>query len=280
MRPSVLNRLFSPTTELSGIGPKISKLIENIAGPNILDLMWHLPTGIVDRTYSPLICNAENGKIATVVVQIEKHIAGPKNRRLPYKIICSDDSGTMTLVYFNARRDYLERVFPLGEIRVVSGTLEKYDGKLQISHPDIIGRIDKLDTIKAILPIYPLTRGLSQNVIAKGIKAGLNEIPKLDEWLDQDLIQREKWPSWDEAIKRVHNPKHTDDLNPNSRARQRLAYDQILANQLAIALVRKQLVKRKGKAIVDKKSLYEKIHKTGLGLSASIFGKNKKRIRG
>ena len=88
----------------------------------------------------------------------------------------------------------------------------------------------------------------------------------------------EKWPSWDEAIKRVHNPKHTDDLNPNSRARQRLAYDQILANQLAIALVRKQLVKRKGKAIVDKKSLYEKIHKTGLGLSASIFGKNKKRM--
>ena len=174
MRPSVLNRLFSPTTELSGIGPKISKLIENIAGPNILDLMWHLPTGIVDRTYSPLICNAENGKIATVVVQIEKHIAGPKNRRLPYKIICSDDSGTMTLVYFNARRDYLQRVFPLGEIRVVSGTLEKYEGKLQISHPDIIGRIDKLDTIKAILPIYPLTRGLSQNVITKGIKAGLN----------------------------------------------------------------------------------------------------------
>ena len=261
MRPSVLNRLFSPTTELSGIGPKISKLIENIAGPNILDLMWHLPTGIVDRTYSPLICNAENGKIATVVVQIEKHIAGPKNRRLPYKIICSDDSGTMTLVYFNARRDYLERVFPLGEIRVVSGTLEKYDGKLQISHPDIIGRIDTLDTIKAILPIYPLTRGLSQNVIAKGIKAGLNKIPKLDEWLDHDLIQREKWPSWDEAIKRVHNPKHTDDLNPNSRARQRLAYDQILANQLAITLVRKQLVKRKGKAIVDRKSLYEKIHK-------------------
>ena len=114
------------------------------------------------------------------------------------------------------------------------------------------------------MPIYPLTRGLSQNVIAKGIKAGLNKIPKLDEWLDHDLIQREKWPSWDEAIKRVHNPKHTDDLNPNSRARQRLAYDQILANQLAIALVRKQLVKRKGKAIVDRKAFMKKYIKFAL----------------
>ena len=88
MRPSVLNKLFSPTTGLSGIGPKLSKLIENIAGPNILDLIWHLPTGIVDRTYSPLICDAVNGKIATLVVEVEKHMAGPKNRRLPYKIIC------------------------------------------------------------------------------------------------------------------------------------------------------------------------------------------------
>ena len=101
MRPSVLNKLFSPTTGLTGIGPKLSKLIENIAGPNILDLIWHLPTGIVDRTYSPLICDAVNGKIATLVVEVEKHIAGPKNRRLPYKIICSDNSGRMTLIYFN-----------------------------------------------------------------------------------------------------------------------------------------------------------------------------------
>ncbi len=261
MRPSVLNKLFSPTTGLSGIGPKLSKLIENIAGPNILDLIWHLPTGIVDRTYSPLICDAVNGKIATLVVEVEKHIAGPKNRRLPYKIICSDDSGRMTLVYFNARRDYLERVLPLGEIRVVSGTLEKYDGKLQISHPDIIDKIDKLDTIKAILPTYPLTRGLSQNVITKGVKAAINKIPKLEEWLDLDLIQREKWPSWDEAIKRVHSPQKISDLNPNASARRRLAYDQILANQLAIALVRKQLVKRKGKAILYRKSLYENLHK-------------------
>ena len=261
MRPSVLNRLFSPTTGLSGVGPKISKLIENIAGPNILDLIWHLPTGMVDRTYSPLICDAVNGKIATLVVEVEKHVAGPKNRRLPYKIICSDNSGSMTLVYFNARRDYLERVLPLGEIRVVSGTIEKYDGKLQISHPDIIDRIDKLDTIKAILPIYPLTRGLSQNVLTKGIKAGINQIPKLEEWLDLDLIQREKWPSWDAAIKRVHNPQKIADLNPNASARRRLAYDQILANQLAIALVRKQLTKRKGKAILYRKSLFENINK-------------------
>src|SRR5690606_20986161 len=121
MRPSVLFPLFADVTSLPGVGPRIGPLIEPVAGPRLVDLLWHLPTGIVDRRYAPKIMDAEPGRVATMVVRVDSHLLPPPSRRLPYKVRCVDDTGFLHLVYFHAKVDYLKRILPPGETRIVSG---------------------------------------------------------------------------------------------------------------------------------------------------------------
>jgi ATP-dependent DNA helicase RecG len=120
MRPEILNRLFAPTTSLSGVGPRVAKLIEQVAGTKMADLLWHLPVGIIDRRYAPKVADARPGTVATMTLTVDEH-RPPHNPRQPYKVICSDDSGSLTLVFFHARTDYLRQRLPVGEIRVISG---------------------------------------------------------------------------------------------------------------------------------------------------------------
>jgi len=258
MRPEILFSLFKPVVSLKGVGPRIGKLIETLAGPNIVDLCWHLPSGIIDRRYSPTIAEAHTGTVATMVVNVLKHNK-PPNRRLPYKIICSDDTGTMSLVFFHAHSDYLLKNLPEGETRVVSGKVERFGSELQITHPDHIGTLEDLDSLKRIEPVYPLTAGLGLKPLGKAIEGALEQAPDLDEWIDPNLLKRENWPTWREALLHAHHPETEDDMAPTSPARMRLAYDELLANQVALALMRRSMKTVKGRSLSGSGQLRQKI---------------------
>ena len=258
-RPEILFPLFAPVTSIKGVGPRIGALIERVAGAHIADLLWHLPTGLLDRRYAPLVRDAEPGRIATVTVRVDTHRPPPAaNRRIPYKVHCSDDTGELDLVFFHAHADYLEKTLPAGEQRVVSGMVELFDGTLQMTHPDIIAPVSERAAVMQVHPTYPLTEGLSQNVLRRAIVEAVGRAPELPDWLDPALAAQRSWPGWREAIAKVHDPADIADLDPTQAARQRLAYDELLASQLAIGLVRAKTRKRPGLATVGDGSLRAK----------------------
>ncbi|HEY1798980.1 MAG TPA: ATP-dependent DNA helicase RecG [Stellaceae bacterium] len=247
MRPQLLDRLFAPVTALSGIGPSLGRLVERAAGPLIVDLLWHLPTGLVDRRAAPRVADLADGQIVTIKVEIVRHEAGIGRR--PYRVSVGDGSGYMSLVYFNVKGDHLLRLLPVGQERVVSGRVELYGGIPQIAHPDYVVTPEEAARIKGIEPVYPLTAGLTPRVVQRGVATALERAPELPEWLDPALQARRHWPRWQEAIASVHAPESAEDLSPETPARQRLAYDELLASQLAVALVRARRRRRPGRAL-------------------------------
>jgi ATP-dependent DNA helicase RecG len=248
MRPEILYPLFKSVTALPGIGPRLGKLVAAVAGPKLVDLLWHLPSGLIDRRYAPTIAAARPGAIATMTVTVEKH-RKPPNKRLPYKVICSDGTGRLTLVFFHAHEDYLMKALPEGETRVVSGKVDIFNNEIQITHPDHIGTLDELAKLQTIEPVYPLTAGLTLKVLAKAVRAALDQAPDLPEWLDPAFFKRQGWTPWRQALLDAHAPQDESALTPTAPPRSRLAYDELLANQLALALVRRVLRRRKGRAI-------------------------------
>jgi ATP-dependent DNA helicase RecG len=248
VRPAILDKLFAPVTALPGIGAQIAKLFERLAGPLVLDLVWHLPSGIVDRRASPTVRALEPDRIATLTVRVETHQPGFGRR--PYRVLCTDSTGMLTLVYFNVKGDQLARLLPVGAERIVSGRVEFYGGVPQIAHPDLVLRPDELDRLKPIEPVYPLTAGLSPRLVQRAIGAALDRLPQLPEWIDATLRERRGWPLWTEAVRTAHAPETEADLLPTTPARERLAYDEIFASQLAVALARARRHRQKGRAIV------------------------------
>ena len=180
MRPQILFDLFVPVTTLAGVGPRIAKLIERAAGAQVVDLLWHLPSGLIDRRYSPKLGEATPGRIATLTVRVAAHMA-PRSKRQPYKIRCLDDSGEIDLVFFHARPDYLARALPEGEVRVVSGTVEDFNGQLQMTHPDHIGTLEEAAAVGGVEPVYRLTAGLTLNTVGRAVRAALAKAPELPE---------------------------------------------------------------------------------------------------
>jgi ATP-dependent DNA helicase RecG len=248
VRPEILYPVFAPVTSLPGVGPRIGKLIERLAGAHLVGLYWHLPSGIIDRRFAPKVAEAPAGTIATITVGVDEHLP-PRTRRLPYKVRCSDATGDLFLVFFHAHEDYLRRALPPGETRVVSGTVEHYGEQIQITHPDHIGTLDDMAQLQAVEPVYPLTTGLTLNPLNKAIRAALERAPELPEWLDGAFLGERGWPGWLEALGRAHSPEGEEDLSPHSPARMRLAYDELLANQLALALVRESLRRVPGRPV-------------------------------
>jgi ATP-dependent DNA helicase RecG len=264
VRPAILDKLFAPMTALPGIGPQVAKLFERLAGPLVLDLVWHLPSGIVDRRASPTIRALEPDRVATLAVRIEAHQPGFGRR--PYRVLCTDSTGTLTLVYFNVKGDQLARLLPVGAERIVSGRVEFYGGMPQIAHPDLVLRPDELDRLKPIEPVYPLTAGLSPRLVQRAIGAALDRLPQLPEWIDPTLRERRGWPLWTEAVRTAHAPETEADLSPTTPARERLAYDEIFASQLAVALARARRHRQKGRAIIGSGALTSRVE-AALGFS-------------
>ena len=248
MRPEVLFKLFTPITGLPGIGPRNAKLVERLAGPKLIDLLWLLPREIIDRRYAPKIAEAIPGRIATLTLRVESH-AKPPTKRQPYRVRCSDDSGQITLVFFHARGDYLEKLLPAGETRVVSGRIEHYRDDIQMTHPDHVVPPGEASEIRRVEPVYPLTASLSPKTLSRAVAKALEDIPDLPEWLDPAHREREKWPHWQTALIAAHAPEDAASLDGKMPARARLAYDELLANQLTLAIMRARQKRAKGRSL-------------------------------
>jgi len=248
LRPDVLFPLFASVNTLPGVGPRIAKYIEKVAGLHIIDLIYHLPREIIDRRYSPRIDEAESGRIATLRVKVVSHLRSPR-QGLPYRVRCEDDTGTVSLIFFHNRDEYLKQLLPIGEKRIVSGRIERYHGKTQITHPDHVLALDQIDKLKFIEPVYPMTEGLNQRILRKAIETACEKAPDFAEWLDPTFLKRQRWPSWQNASIAAHSPENETDLSPLTPARARLAYDELLANQLALALVRERLKNQPGRPL-------------------------------
>ncbi|MGH1398187.1 MAG: ATP-dependent DNA helicase RecG, partial [Alphaproteobacteria bacterium] len=257
-RPFALDPLFRALTTLPGVGPKNAALMEKlIGGPKVLDLLMHLPADFIDRRFSPKISETPNGRIATMEVTIGRH-AAPSARGRPYRIECSDETGTLNLIFFRAHPEWLNKELPSGEKRIISGKVEYYNGIPQIVHPDFAPPEER-ETLMTVEPIYPLTAGITNKTLGKAIKGALTLIPELEEWQDPAYKKQENWGEWNEAIHAIHTPEDETALRPESPLRTRLAYDELLANQLTLALVRHRTRKINGRSFAGDGNLRKKL---------------------
>ncbi|GAK43948.1 ATP-dependent DNA helicase RecG [Tepidicaulis marinus] len=262
MRPEILFPLFAPVTRLPGIGPRLEKLYERLAGPHVVDLLWHLPTGIIDRRFRPPVSEVKDGEIATLAVTVELHVPPPpRNNRVPYRVWVSDGTGEMSLVFFRARADYIQKMLPEAQKRLISGKVDFYQGQPQMTHPDHIVAPENEKDMPLIEAVYPLTQGLTQKQVQKAAANALAKAPVLAEWLDPAWKAKNAWPDWQEAIKAAHAPESEADLAPEAPARARLAYDELLSNQLALALVRLRMRARAGRPVKGDGRLRAKVEK-------------------
>jgi ATP-dependent DNA helicase RecG len=252
MRPPVLNPLFASLTSLPGIGPKLETLYAKLLDremPRVVDLLFHLPSGAIDRRARPKLNDVQPGQVVTVAVQVEEHRPPPPHRsRAPYRVITSDGTGvTLTLTYFSARSDYLEKLLPPGETRYVSGTAEFYDGMLQMVHPDRVVDEKGFAALPLVEPVYPLTEGLALGNVRRAVDGALARLPELPEWQDEAWVSRERLPPFAAALRHLHRPPEPHDIAPESLAWTRLAYDELLAGQLALALMRAHMRRQAGR---------------------------------
>jgi ATP-dependent DNA helicase RecG len=246
MRPALLNPLFAPVTSLSGVGPKQDKLFRYLLGreetPRLIDLLLHLPSSVIDRRARPKIREAVPGTVVTLEVTIDRHRPSPpRNARAPYLVYASDDTGDVVLTYFRAKADYIEKLLPVGSTRYVSGTLQMFDGVPQIVHPDRVVDEAGFAKLSGIDPVYPLTEGLALGSLRRAVAQALQKLPELPEWISPEVIRRCHFPPVKEALNRVHIPVELTDILPDGPFWSRLAFDELLAGQLALALVRSQL---------------------------------------
>ena len=269
MRPEILNPLFAEATVLKGIGPKVLKALRTLLQPGsegsartarILDLLFHLPSAFIDRRLMPPVSKLPPAGIVTVEVTVGRHRPPPRHvRSAPYQIDCFDASGEITLVYFHGFTDHLLRLLPTGQTRFISGSIEWYQGAPQIVHPDHVLRADEFANLPSIEPVYPLTAGMSPRVLRKAIHATLDRVPQLPEWADDTLLHRFGFPGFAEALRSVHHPNSPAEAGFDCAGRQRLAYDELLANQLALLLVRRHLRRTRGRSLQGTGEVMRKI---------------------
>ncbi len=270
MRPTILNPLFRDVATLKGVGPVVREALRRLLGyhsvleesgaranPVIRDLLFHVPSGMVDRRHITTLAAAPLEQTVTVTVTVEAHQAAPRHRRGPYRITCADETGDMVLVFFNAKPDYLKQVLPVGGKRVISGTIELYDGMRQMVHPEAIAPLDKLQEVARLEPNYPLTHGLGMKTLRHLIAQALSQIPELPEWTDETMRRQQDWPGWVMALTRLHQPQSPADIGADGPAFQRLAYDELLANQLALTMIRRSNHKQSGIIISAESRLQE-----------------------
>lgn len=264
MRPSLLDPLFAAISSLPGIGSKLERLYRRLLDreqePRVIDLLFHLPTGAIDRRDRPKLRDVVPGKVVTVAVTIDRHRPAPPGRlRAPHLVYASDETGDIIFTYFHARRDYLEKLLPVGATRYVSGTAAFYDGMLQMVHPDRVVDEKGLAALPMIEPVYPLTEGLGANQLRKAVDGALAKLPALPEWQDETWRLHNRFPSFRDALHGLHRPAEPSDVQPDSPAWKRLAYDEFLAGQLALALVRADLRRRPGRPTAGDGRLRRKI---------------------
>ena len=258
MRPSILYPLFAPLDTLNGIGKRFGVLMNNLCGSKVIDLLWHLPSSLIDRRCHVPLNRAENGKLWTGKVRIIEHIA-PKTKKHPYRIVAEDGTEQIILVFFKIFGDNLTKQFPVGTEKIISGKIEIFNGILQMSHPDYAVDASKPEQMPLIETVYPLTAGITNKMFNRYIMQAFERVPDFPEWLDLRLLEKQNWTSFNESLWQAHHPQNYSDLEPNTPARQRLAYDELLANQISLAIVRGRLKKQKGRSLANDGILKNKL---------------------
>jgi ATP-dependent DNA helicase RecG len=204
------------------------------------------------------IAEAIEGRVTTMTVKVAEHRPGRSSRQ-PYRVLCQDQSGEMELVFFHARPDYLARILPVGEKVLLSGRVEIFNGRVQMTHPDHVARPEDAASLRRVEPVYPLTAGLSLKVVSKAVQRALAKAPDLPEWNDQAVLKREGWSGWRESLTLAHAPEEMAEVSPLAPLRKRLAYDELLANQLALVLMRAAMRKKPGRSLKGDGKLREKV---------------------
>jgi len=245
-RPEILFPLFAGIETLEGVGPKTAQLLEHLQITRPRDLIFTLPHSGVDRARRASLRDAVLPGVVTVEVLIGKHTP-PRNKGGAYRIAVEDASMSFQLVFFHARGEYLQKQLPSGQRRVVSGRVELFDGIAQMVHPDHLLRPEEADDIPAFEPVYPLTAGVSQKQMFKAVRSALMRVPDLAEWIDPEQKRRAGWPDWAASVQAAHRPAQIEDLAATASARERLAYDEMMAHQITLALARATLRRSKGR---------------------------------
>ncbi|KGM87247.1 ATP-dependent DNA helicase RecG [Roseovarius mucosus DSM 17069] len=248
-RPEILFPLFAGLETLEGIGPKTAQSLTALEIARPRDLLLTLPHTGVDRRRRATVQGAELPGIVTVEVTVGQH-RPPARKGGPYRVVVEDAATSFHLIFFHARDEYLRKMLPTGARRIVSGKAELFDGIAQMVHPDHMLPVEDAGEIPDFEPVYPLTAGVTQRVMAKGVQSALTRLPDLTEWIDPVQKAQAGWPDWADAIRAVHRPQEARDLSPAYPARERLAYDELMAHQMTLALARSKLRRAKGRATV------------------------------
>ncbi|MBY0531096.1 MAG: ATP-dependent DNA helicase RecG [Xanthobacteraceae bacterium] len=262
MRPPVLTPLFAGLNTLSGIGPKFLKLFAQLLGndePRFLDALFHLPHSVIDRRARPKLREVQPDTIVTVEVHIDKHKPAPPRGRAPHRVLAHDETNDIEFVFFGMPRERIEKMLPAGEKRFVSGKAILYDGRLQMTHPDRVVDEAGLAKLAAVEPVYPLTQGLSNAMLRRACTAASDRLPELPEWIDGAFLRAKRYDSFRLSMRRMHAPEEPSDVEALSIQRSRLAYDELLAHQLALALVRSDMKREPGRAHTANGRLQAKI---------------------
>ena len=277
--PVQLSPWFVPVTRLKYIGPATTEAFARLLRPTreveavtlrppvLRDLLFHIPVDSVDRRIVTPLRDVVAGQYATLEVEIVEHVPPPRIRRkIPYRIVARDATGLLLLTYFHVKDNYLLRSMPVGTWRIIAGQVEMLDGQPTISHPDIAVPTDKAAQVLRLAPTYPLTAGISQRILAKAMDQALNQMRPLPEWLDSAFIQQQGFMGLSDSLVRLHRPLQMDDILPSSPTRSRLAYDELLANQLALSLARRLVQRQQSYAITHQPSV-EKRWKAAVGFT-------------
>jgi ATP-dependent DNA helicase RecG len=234
MRPEILFPLFAPVTGLKGVGERVAPLLERVAGPRVRDLLFLPPQDLIQRRPAR-IADLVEGDTPTLTVVIESH-QKPFRAGQPWKIRAADETGSITLAFFKGLGPHLENRNPVGQQRVVSGKVESdRSGAVQIVHPDYFAPLERAAEIPLTEAIYPATAGLPSRAVRRFVQLALARAPELPEWQDRAWLDRQAWPGWRAGLAALHTPSGAADLSPQSPHRRRLAYDELLAHQLALA---------------------------------------------
>ena len=252
MRPDVLNPLFAEVETLPGVGPQVAKLLKRLGITRAVDVLYHLPTGVIERVRAQAA--SPNLLGCNVILDLKPfQTREPRSGRGPMRVFASDPEGnTISLIYFN-NPGWAKKSLPMGETRTIAGKLEAYGDEWQIIHPDVLPQ-DKGAELSIREPVYPLTEGLTSKRLRELATAALERAPELPEWIEPSLATREAWRPWRTALAEAHRDPGTED------SRRRLAYDEIFANQLALVLLRQASRRKRGVPLAGTGELIAKLN--------------------
>ena len=239
MQEKNINFFFNPINKVKGIGPKIQKILNTKKIETNIDLIFNFPFGLIDRTHCPKLNNLEVGKISTIFVKVKKYNF-PRIKRLPNTVQCYDDTGEINIVFFNSRENYIKEILPLNSEIVISGKINIYKNKFQITNPDYVTSVSNEEKIAKIMPTYSSIKGVSNKTINKIYENIVSTIPDIDEWHRDELIKKSKWLNFKESLIDLHLPKNVEQLSKNSKAYERISFDEIFSNLLIFTQIKKK----------------------------------------